>query len=1284
MNVSTELILPILETQAALASEENRRWFLEFTPKTVKWTMTDMKDMVKLFQKTGYKENVYEEELIVESEADVTMLRVDGIHNISLYCEYENPRTARGKWCKYANVHGSDSSQLPDLFSLKIASHVREERPLEDAQSPPQWATSQKNYNICKKIVYTDPKTDVHYIISMTKKTSTPSQTMLSSNVSGLQPTIECSIECPADLDPKEVVVSMVRMIQILEQNSRPITLEQQKEVLSNYDSLVEKVREKKKYDKDSYYLAPKPVTLEQVHLSDPGITYGQVSILDGYAVTDKADGERMLLFVDEKGIAYMINNAFEVRGTGWKVKRESLYNTILDGEYLPSTKRLDKSEQDMFAVFDVYFVGGESVMHLPLMSKKTAQIKSTVDESKQKKKAPMKITGDSRVDIMNAVLNGAMWDHEKGTHLELVTKVHISASGNEMFSACRKILEDATKKGSPYDIDGLIFTPVDLPVFGHYPNKPVTINGMGATWDRVLKWKPPQQNSIDFCVSIDKQPVKDIKYHRNYAKLTMSCGYRAIAHKEISVSRGLALLQTRKSERDYGEEYGLKTFTPQYYYERGVEHAYVPIDSSNVVRAENGDEITDGAIVEFGYDMNDKRPISYRWRALRVRNDKMRNIVMPTESSKEESSSKKRNRNQLKKIKANDWMTATGIWRSIHEPVTREMITGVVRAPQLVKEAIDLDKRLLGTDAVYYGRNIAREHLLSVDMLKIHGIIKGNLYKYPQQYAKNNLLEMACGMAGDMNHWQDTTTGFSFRNILGIDLVRDNITKANDGAYARVLKPRYNYGAPSKHQNYVFVIGDCSKPLHTGACSEGIDRESMDVLRELYGKTNYKKYLTFIPPFAKPKDNNSTAPGQFDMVSCQFAIHYFFETEEKLKGFMKNIRDNLRIGGLFISTFMDGNSVEKLIRDKGVNGLVEGRKLDGKVVVWAIRRIRAIEEEVIEEEEEEEEEEIVDESESEDEKKGGATMRSKKLIEVYEPNKKTKKNLHMVNVPALGDCMFIALELSAFGEEKSPKKDGSWMRERVIEKMRAILSKNDKESRELFESIKLNVDNLSPNVKEEAIEDISSDLYSDKKMSNYSEKVSGYLKWMSKKKVWGTQIELRGAMNYLERPIHIYQTVDDKTVAHTIGEDLYPGKPPVRVWFNGSDHYKALIESSLEELTEKMQGMQIDSTSQKRTTRSGKVYSTAKGGNVDSPFGCLIDVYLENTNRLIPEYIVDFQTLKKYAEQYGLELVEDRMFSDDYKKLKKEGVLKFPNFDNDPVQQQFSFLNRWVVFRRM
>lgn len=50
-----------------------------------------------------------------------------------------------------------------------------------------------------------------------------------------------------------------------------------------------------------------------------------------------------------------------------------------------------------------------------------------------------------------------------------------------------------------------------------------------------------------------------------------------------------------------------------------------------------------------------------------------------------------------------------------------------------------------------------------------------------------------------------------------------------------------------------------------------------------------------------------------FDIVSCQFAIHYFFKNEQTIVSLVRTISHCLKKDGKFIGTFMDGDSILKL-----------------------------------------------------------------------------------------------------------------------------------------------------------------------------------------------------------------------------------------------------------------------------------------------------------------------------------------------------------------------------------
>jgi hypothetical protein len=88
------------------------------------------------------------------------------------------------------------------------------------------------------------------------------------------------------------------------------------------------------------------------------------------------------------------------------------------------------------------------------------------------------------------------------------------------------------------------------------------------------------------------------------------------------------------------------------------------------------------------------------------------------------------------------------------------------------------------------------------------------------------------------------------------------------------------------------------------------------------------------------------------------------------------------------------------------------------------------------------------------------------------------------------------------------------------------------------------------------------------------------------------------------------------------------------------------------------------------------------------------IDVFIESTNKFIPEYLVSYELLIEKCKEYSLELVESELFSEYFNKLKsqipeddndKESIDKIIiELDKDDVQKKFSFFNRWCVFKKI
>ena len=46
----------------------------------------------------------------------------------------------------------------------------------------------------------------------------------------------------------------------------------------------------------------------------------------------------------------------------------------------------------------------------------------------------------------------------------------------------------------------------------------------------------------------------------------------------------------------------------------------------------------------------------------------------------------------------------------------------------------------------------------------------------------------------------------------------------------------------------------------------------------------------------------------QFDLVSCQFSLHYSFETEARARHYIGNLSKRLKPGGYFVGTIPNAN----------------------------------------------------------------------------------------------------------------------------------------------------------------------------------------------------------------------------------------------------------------------------------------------------------------------------------------------------------------------------------------
>jgi mRNA (guanine-N7-)-methyltransferase len=814
--------------------------------------------------KQEYKQSINIERLDVYDKVDPNVICcLVGIDTISTYCQ--NNDEIDENQLEFLNYSYENVSTLAEydiefsMYELKTSENEKKEM-------------SEKHYKLIKEISYVSPE-NIKFVVKMIKETEQGFSTMKRSKVSCKRYTYQFQIISENEIDRRNIL----EMITAISQVKEPLTKLEQGNVIADYKKLITPLIEPKFRDEETILLMPKPITLERTNLLSPE-EYGVVSIKENYAVTEKADGERYLLYIDNSGVAYFINNTKNVSKVGITV--ESLKNSLLDGELIFSSSRKDHIDKDVFALFDIYMLKGQSTIKCPLISDKKNPDTPNRYDYMQELNSHMTANNNKRIDI-------------------IVKKQLYPTDENTIFDSCSSII--SRQNEYPYHIDGLIFTPKYLPVLSYYSHKPLSLS-KNMKWDRVFKWKPPEENTIDFIIKYvgDKSDLDG-----TYGEYDLYVGYNVDDWEQISIIGGLSKFNKFDGNRQT-QNYTLKTFLENH------NKVWLPYNSSGVITTQETNQvILNNSVVEFSYKVEEGISPMKRWIAKRLREDKSRIYKYGDKSGKISKS-------------ANDFKVALNVWQSIHNPITQLMITNY----QVIEKQLNEFNysAFLSSEDTYYNRSMHRSNLLSVDMMNFHNIcIKNMLYR---KVSKNGayLMELGCGEGGDLPRWIQN----KYKCILGIDYVKKNITNPRSGAYSRALS---QFKKLKRTPTTIFAVGDCRKNLKSGEGSKDIDTESEELLKYLLNpkvSINQKIYKQL-------QELNIRKINGFDVCSCMFTLHYFFINEQSLNNFLSNVSENLKNKGKFIATFMDGDEVYNKLRK---TTKIEGRKknlVEGDLPMWAI-----------------------------------------------------------------------------------------------------------------------------------------------------------------------------------------------------------------------------------------------------------------------------------------------------------------------------------------------------------
>jgi len=180
-------------------------------------------------------------------------------------------------------------------------------------------------------------------------------------------------------------------------------------------------------------------------------------------------------------------------------------------------------------------------------------------------------------------------------------------------------------------------------------------------------------------------------------------------------------------------------------------------------------------------------------------------------------------------------------------------------------------------------------ENVNIFNMRKFHNYIKNELIINSCKSIKaEKLLDIACGRGGDIIKWIKSDLKFVF----AFDVHKESIY-CNDGdcAISRFNDIKKNYKSKNKKPFTRFY--------------------NLNILdKDILSKIKYNENKINIPNFN----------GKYDVVSCQFAFHYFSKNDDDLNHLFNVISNKLKVNGLFIGTTTDGDKIKKILEIGDVN----------------------------------------------------------------------------------------------------------------------------------------------------------------------------------------------------------------------------------------------------------------------------------------------------------------------------------------------------------------------------
>jgi len=624
---------------------------------------------------------------------------------------------------------------------------------------------------------------------------------------------------------------------------------------------------------------------------------YHVLDIIPGnYTVTDKADGDRYFLMILDNNV-YLISINLEVKKIREGLdKKHSVYNlTVLDGEYL----FIPKSKKFVFLAFDCIFFQGKDITTEELLKNRLLLVSKTLKDV---------FNFDMTLGIYTKEYNFEekyKWHKENiKNNLKQLNKLLEESDDNQIVVGkyfiwpmpigkqhdiyaltvlCNESYTSNSEFKCPYILDGCIYTPL---------NQKYTRSVKDSKF-KILKWKPEKSNSIDFYVTIERNPETN-KIITIYDRTNQDVLEEYVDKNKNSIDIDFTDLTDFKVNNAVYQIFNLhvgymknnREVPTLFQRENDNYQAYVFV-KDGFPRDIEGNIIQDGTVVEWIYNNSFDIPERFRWIPLRTRFDKTESVI------------------NYKRKYGNNSQIANRIWNSIQNPITFNDIK-LLGDDMTNISHIKLLKTKINSGIIGMARRDDSQYQLILNLGKnlrnFHNWIKSNMiYTY---CAKKTLidntkismevLEVGIGRGGDLMKLYHA----KIKSAVGTDTNETAIFSGSDGAISRygVMKKKMP-GFPKMS----FVVADPGQKYdYTNQLKNGkMNDQNIKMLKQIFGEDERaKKHYTF------------------DIFNAQFTIQTVLKNKNTWNNFCHNVNKYLRKDGYLLITTLDGSLIDQTFTD--------------------------------------------------------------------------------------------------------------------------------------------------------------------------------------------------------------------------------------------------------------------------------------------------------------------------------------------------------------------------------